>query len=222
MKNRYIGMSSNELIFQKLDSEGLIKGFDVFYPVKLVNGDTVLSQSAWRHTVTLDTGVKLKTGMPAQQVIDMPEDLVNCYTCETTSCERCGAVHDSEDATGYSSDPTWTIVGDCEAVCLGCRTADDTLIKLDVAADVFKSKNLDGIDLKDFEEIDCLFCDSSGFGQDHERALTKNQCIAAVQDLISKHGEVYSGITGVGQFQVYISVYRRKAVKKSRRVKKSA
>jgi hypothetical protein len=105
---------------------------------------------------------------------------------------------------------------------MGCRTADATLVKLDDASDVFKSKNLDGIDLDAFEEIDCLFCDSSGMGQDCERALTEKQCESAIQDLIAEHGELYSGITGIGQFQVYISVYRRKSVKKQRKSKKTA
>jgi hypothetical protein len=214
MKNQYIGMVDNELVFQSLDANGLIRGFDTYYPVELIDGSTVLSQSSWTHSVKLESGVELKSGMPAAPVISVPADYADCYTCDTVSCEECGADHNADDCTGHSSDPTWTIVGECTVVCMGCRTADATLVKLDDASDVFKSKNLDGIDLDAFEEIDCLFCDSSGMGQDWERALTKKQCVAAVQGLISEYGELYSGITGIGQFQVYISVYRRKSKKR--------
>ena len=221
MKN-YIGMSQGEMYFQELDENGLIRGFNGFYPTELVDDTMVLSESTWAHSVTLDSGIVLESGQSPALVIEMPAEYADCYTCSTVSCEVCSAQHDSDDCTGHSSNPTWTIINECEAVCMGCRTAEDALILLSDAKDVFKSKNLDGIDLDAFEEIECLFCDSSGFGSVGEHALTKTQCENAVSELLEKHGELYSGITGVGQFQVYISLYVRKAVKKTRKVRKSA
>jgi hypothetical protein len=221
MKNSYIGQSNNELVFQKLDDNGLIKGFDTFNPVELVSGTTVLSQSGWTHDVQLD-GIeyKLETGMPAHPIQDMPEHLKDCYTCETASCEVCGAIHDGDDMSGHSSDPTWAVSNECEVVCMGCRDADNVLILLDLdnIDHVFKSKNLDSIDLKGYREVETIFCDASGMGSVGERALTKSQTFEKTREFLKKHGALYSGITGVGRFQVYITFFK----KRTKRVKKAA
>ena len=220
MKANYIGKSNHELVFQNLDTNGLIKGFDLFNDVELVSGTIVLTHSGSTNSIQLD-GIeyKLETGMPAHPVQDMPDDLKDCYTCDTVSCEVCGAQHDGDDASGYSSSPTWTTVNDeCEVVCMECRVADDVLLHLDDASKVFKSKNLDGIDLKGYREIETIFCDSSGMGCEGERALTKSQTLEKTRELLEKHDDLYSGITSIGQFQVYITFFKKRA----KRSKKAA
>lgn len=54
-----------------------------------------------------------------------------------------------------------------------------------------------------WEKVETLFVDASGFGQEGESALTKDQFIRKV-----KSGFGYA-IVESGQFQVYIGVYRR-------------
>lgn len=77
------------------------------------------------------------------------------------------------------------------------------------------SKNYIGQDTQGthiFQEIDTLFCDSSGMGGLGERALTKNQAISRVQAILDASDDtLYAGITGIGQFQVYVTLYRKAA-----------
>ena len=118
----YIGKSEyGELVFQSLNEQGVIRGFDLFDVMELIDGEVVLSQSSWLHKVELENGCVYTSGMPAVTTIDMPDDLRQARKCDTVSCEECGAVHDSDDSVGNCSSPTWTIVNECEAVCLGCR-----------------------------------------------------------------------------------------------------
>lgn len=210
MIKNFIGMSQNELVFQEI-KDGVIRGFSSYSPMELVNGDLVLSMSSWTHDVSLDFGIQYTTGMAAAPMLDIPDEYSNAYECDTVSCEECGAVHNSDDCTGQSMDPTWTIVGECAAVCLGCRTADDALTLIENPKDLFRAKNCDMVVMDGYEEIDTLFCDSSGFGSTGERALTKKQAIDKVSEMMAEHGEMYAGVTGIGQFQVYVTLYRKTA-----------
>lgn len=210
MNKRYIGTESNgEMVFQKIGENGLIRGFDLAYPAELVSGDMVLSVSEWCHKVIID-GLTLETGMAAASVIPMPKDLADAYMTDTVSCEECSAIHASDDSVGNSSDPTWTVVDECTTVCLGCRTPEQCLTRLDSVEDFFKSKLVEGVSLKGFVEVETLFCDSSGFGSSNEPAMTKAQAKAKVTGLMTKHGELFSGVTNAGQFQVYVTLYRRR------------
>jgi hypothetical protein len=217
-KKNYIGQNdSGEYVFQELNSDGTIRGFNICYTTELVDGTMVFDQSSWRHAETIGTkenGDELtyKTGMLAAPCLELPEHVQDLYECNTVTCEVCSAVHDSDDCTGYSSNPTWTIINECEAVCMGCRTSDDVMVELKDASDLFKAKNLYGVDLKGYTEVEILFCDSSGFGSVGERALTPDQATDAVQALLDKAKTArYAGITGISQFQVYITVYRKNA-----------
>ena len=60
-----------------------------------------------------------------------------------------------------------------------------------------------------YTEIDELFVDSSGFGSEMEPALTVNQLNSRLVNLYQEHGEFAAAITTVGQFQIYISIYKR-------------
>jgi len=59
--------------------------------------------------------------------------------------------------------------------------------------------------------IETYFVDSSGLGADNEPAITYSAFRLIVNRLLAianKRGEVlYSALTGVGQFQVYVSIF---------------
>lgn len=52
------------------------------------------------------------------------------------------------------------------------------------------------------------FVDSSGFGDDKEPALTVDQFRTELLAYVREHPDHGFGITGVGQFQVYVSAFR--------------
>jgi hypothetical protein len=53
------------------------------------------------------------------------------------------------------------------------------------------------------------FVDSSGFGSSSEPALTSNQFLSEISSEIKDNPDkkFYSALTGVGQFQVYVSLF---------------
>ena len=53
------------------------------------------------------------------------------------------------------------------------------------------------------------FVDSSGFGQDNELALNVGQFQEELKEYVREYPEHGFGISGVGQFQLYVSAYRR-------------
>jgi hypothetical protein len=63
-----------------------------------------------------------------------------------------------------------------------------------------------------------LFCDSSGLGSESEAAMTKNTTIKRVQTILDQNEcELYAGLTGIGQFQVYVTIWKRKTKKTSKK-----
>jgi hypothetical protein len=59
-----------------------------------------------------------------------------------------------------------------------------------------------------YERVDSLFCDSSGRGASNEPALTTDQLMAKLGDLIEEHGEIRVAIESEGQFQIYLGVWK--------------
>lgn len=76
---------------------------------------------------------------------------------------------------------------------------------------VFKSKkcSVESAELKGFILIENLFCDSSGCGALDEPALTSNQLILKLKEILDDHPEVHTFITDQGQFQVYVGVFKK-------------
>lgn len=76
---------------------------------------------------------------------------------------------------------------------------------------VYRSKQIDAhtMERKGYELITELFVDSSGWGQPDELALTGNQFERELTNLLTEHGELYATLTGVGQFQVYVGLFKR-------------
>ena len=72
--------------------------------------------------------------------------------------------------------------------------------------------------LKGYELVEELFCDSSGFGVEDEPALTQSQLINEVRSLVDKYGLLYTTITGVGQFQIYLGLFTKSGKKTACRI----
>ena len=53
------------------------------------------------------------------------------------------------------------------------------------------------------------FVDSSGVGHEDEPALTSDQFLSELRQYIRENPDHGFGLSGVGQFQVYVSAYRR-------------
>lgn len=62
----------------------------------------------------------------------------------------------------------------------------------------------------DWEETDQVwFVDASGFGSEREPALTAEAFRKQLLEYLRQHPDHGFGLSGVGQFQVYVSAYRR-------------
>ena len=62
---------------------------------------------------------------------------------------------------------------------------------------------------KRYEKVDILFCDKSGFGAPDEAALTLDQLIDRLRELLRENeGGLRLAIVEEGQFQLYIGVWR--------------
>ena len=84
--------------------------------------------------------------------------------------------------------------------------------------DVFKSTkaNVETMELKGYEQICNLFADSSGMGMPDEASLTPSQLLARLEAIVSEHGTVHTYISGQGQFQVNIGVYKSLGTRRTR------
>jgi len=58
------------------------------------------------------------------------------------------------------------------------------------------------------ERLDTLFVDSSGFGGEEEPALTLRAFKARLVALHREHGSLFLAIEEVGQFQVYVAIWK--------------
>jgi hypothetical protein len=64
----------------------------------------------------------------------------------------------------------------------------------------------------DAEHVETLFVDTSGFGSPDEPALTYSQCQVRIAGILAdkKPGErFYSVLSGIGQFQVYLTILKK-------------
>lgn len=190
-------------------SSGYIEHSDNTY-----DGNTYFSESSWGGTYTDFQGNKFERGM------ELPEDFTPAFQDEGAEqimleedfyhakghhCEKCGTFHDTEQYYNLS----YVITEHDGFYCKTCVPAEELLKEVEDSEDIFRSKDMTGVDLPDnFEEVETLFCDASGFGSNREPALTKQQAIEATERLIEEHGTLYSGLTGIGQFQVYVTLYK--------------
>jgi len=93
-------------------------------------------------------------------------------------------------------------------------------ITLDTFKDVYKSQkgSVETSELLGFELLEELFVDSSGFGQENESALTLNSFEQKLKEHVKQNGVVYTCITGQGQFQVFVGVFKKMPNKKAKKI----
>ena len=86
--------------------------------------------------------------------------------------------------------------------------------------DVFRAKaaTVESMELRGYELVEDLFVDSSGFGADYEPALTVSAFEKRIQELLETHGTLTAKITGQGQFQVYVGLFRKTGKSISKRI----
>ena len=85
---------------------------------------------------------------------------------------------------------------------------------------VYKSKLVDQetLELKGYELIEELFVDSSGWGQEGEWALTQNQFMKQLNEILDHNKSVYSFLTRAGQFQVYVGLFKKTGKSKAKKI----
>lgn len=82
-----------------------------------------------------------------------------------------------------------------------------------------KKVSVETMQLKGYELIQELFVDSSGFGADDEPALTQNRFMNELSRIIAENnGRVYATITNAGQFQVYVGLFKKTGISKSKKI----
>ena len=64
---------------------------------------------------------------------------------------------------------------------------------------------------EEYERLDSLFCDHSGWGSPGEPALTPEQLRSKLFGLVDKHGVIYTAIESIGQFQLHLAVWKEKS-----------
>lgn len=84
-------------------------------------------------------------------------------------------------------------------------------ITLDNMSKVYQAgkSSVDTMELKGYELVKELFTDSSGLGAPGEPALTLTQFETELTSLLTEHGKLTAKITGVGQFQVFVGLFKR-------------
>lgn len=128
------------------------------------------------------------------------------YQADGSYCGVCGVFHDTED----SYNPTFFVL-DYEIVCKTCADVDDIMVEVSDVDDIYKAKDIRGLELDGFEEVHTIFhdCGWGGPATDHKGATV------IVDELLEEHGELFAGLTGIGQFQVYVTLYKRASQAKS-------
>jgi hypothetical protein len=196
-------------------NDGIIRGFsgyDYIPKSRSADDNEYLSMNSWSHETKVK-GMTLKTGdvLPAKMPKISKENqriYSEAYQNEGLYCDSCGTFHDSDQY----SDLSYVIVNECEVKCRECADFSDMVKTVSNPDDLFKAPDVSGIDVpEEYVEVDTLFCDSSGFGSSSESALTKNQAILKIETLLETHGELYAGITDIGQFQVYVTLWTKAA-----------
>lgn len=86
--------------------------------------------------------------------------------------------------------------------------------------DVFRAKkaSVDTMEAKGYTLIDTFFVDNSGLGIESEPALLPGSFLGKVKAVIEEHGKVTAKLINVGQFQVYVGLFKKTGKSKSKKV----
>lgn len=181
-------------------SSGYRLGIDEYGYHQSVKGDIIV-MSDWHfyHVLPL-LGYSLKKLLRSQRIKD------TFFYDSVQQCSQCFEYDDETDGYRYTHKHL-----DSGTYCANCVPVEEMLVEVEKPEDVFIAKDVSDLDLpKEYEAVEEIFCDSSGFGSESEMALTKNGTIEKVKALLKKHGTLYAGLTGIGQFQVYVTLYSKK------------
>lgn len=146
-----------EIYFAELKEDGTIRGFNGYDLVDKENshdGDYYMSMCSWTHSVTIE-GIEYKSG---QTLPSGYNHNLNDFTLQVVEnkaifddggfyCAECGTYHYSDQY----HDVSYVII-DCEAFCKECVKSDDMLISVENADDIFKAKDITGMDDPSLEE----------------------------------------------------------------------
>lgn len=208
-------LGSESVIFLELSENGVIEkieGYDDIPAESMLCGTAFLTLCMSTHEIELTDGTVLRRGdkLPDQFLVDMSQEefqrLSDTYISESIYfCGECGIGHDAD-----SDDGNYVVTDDGELRCKSCLLPEELLTELNTPEDLFKAKDMTGVEIEDMEEVATLFCDSSGFGREGEPALTRQQAEIRVREILSSNtGQLYVGVTGIGQFQVYVTILRK-------------
>ena len=223
MKEIILGLNENEntVTFASIDDNNTIlrlSTYDLIGKEESYDENTYLRNSGFGfsdvHGQEFKNGQKLPKNFKPKVGKHMLKTIEEAYHDDGSYCSKCSLFH----VTEQYHDVSFSITDDGELYCKGCIEVEDLLRPLESADDLFKSKDMTGIKIpKEFQEVETLFCDSSGFGSDSERALTKQGASAAIKRILNenKKSELFCGLTGIGQFQVYVTIYAKKAKRKA-------
>jgi len=84
-------------------------------------------------------------------------------------------------------------------------------ITIDNMSDVYRAgkASVDTMQLKGYELVHEQMVDNSGFGRPDEYADTPEQFESRLKSLLKEHGKLTAKITDVGQFQVYVGLFKK-------------
>ncbi len=96
-----------------------------------------------------------------------------------------------------------------------------TKITLGNIEEVFKSKlvSVETAEMHGYKLLDELFVDNSGFGREDEPAFTKSKFEIRLREILEVYPTVYTSITRVGQFQVFIGVFLKENKSNAKKLK---
>lgn len=103
--------------------------------------------------------------------------------------------------------------GDLEEMLLDYEEPRD-LVEIRHVENVRQCKDFSDKSIKEIEKqfkvkhIETFFVDSSGFGRESEPALTYPSFLKRLEALKKKNKKLYGALTGIGQFQVYVSIFK--------------
>lgn len=215
---KLIGTLDGQAIFADMDGNKIksLSSYYIEHKDNTYDGNTYLTENSWGgewtlNDITFQKGTELAEDFEPIFEDESIKDIIeneDYYHAHGTYCDKCGTFHDTEQYYNVSFIET----EDSTFLCKTCVDAEDMLTEVVSPSDLFKAKDITGMDFAgdEFEEVETLFCDSSGFGSDHEPALTEKQAKNKVQELMDEHGTLFAGITGIGQFQVYVTLYKLK------------
>jgi len=164
----------------------------------------------WSHSVevngiTYESGMKIDENLePFFENEELKELIENddVYVTNGSFCEKCGTFHDTDD---YSR--TYVITDHGGFYCKGCCPVGELMVEVNEVDDIYNSKDIVGMDMESegFKEVETIFHDCGWGGP----ATNHTQATKIVDELVAEHGTLYAGLTGIGQFQVYVTLYKK-------------